>query len=512
MEEHDFLALSTDQRKALQRQLQAQGYYAGPIDGKSGDGMRTALSAARAAEAGKAKAATDAAAQERADKLKEQEIANKRLEIETAAKTADAGNAEKTAAALRRTKYDEDAQSGLGLATTAAAGPGALMAGKILGYKVGEGINAKIDAGQTRRNEQLQKAAEDRVKGLTTREGAINATKLSGAMPQTTATLRALGRMAPHTGLGALALGTGAEFLSGGDPDQPFYPKMADRAFGVGNIGFGTGMLTQGIRQAASPGVSPDTGALAVINSNQLRRGNVAEEAAKLTPKQTLLAEAKAAGVTGTSRMNVTQLTEALRKIGKGGPLIAPLAAGTIAYGLTPDTAQAADGSNGEALTNAGLAATAAGGYGMLLKALGRVGNMAGPMSGPQMASDLTDIPQGDLNDIRNRLVRNLPSAMHVGALADAADMSQVPSPNPLRSQPEPGNAYYPLSESQMPQQAAPAGPAAPAQEAQPEQSALPSFASLDDLAAAAEQDPELAQMIAQLVQARLSDTQPQAQ
>ncbi len=291
---------------------------------------------------------------------------------------------------------------------------------------------------------------------------------------------------------------------------------MADRAFGIGNIGFGTGIMTQGIRQAASPGVSPDTKSLAVINSNQLRRGNVTEEA-KLTPKQALLADAKAAGVTGTGRMNVKQLTEALGKISKGGPLIAPVVAGSIAYGATPTDAQASTGDSvtgrDEALTNAGVAAGGTYGISKLLDALkntglGRAlgGGMTMAMGAPQFATEAYNPPQEEKNRLRNVLAGNLPEWAQVGAIKDAADMSQVPEPSPMR--PAPGNPNYPLSSGQIPMEAPQQAAAAPEQP----QAAPQEFASLDDLAAAAEADPEMAALIRELVQARLAGDAQQAQ
>ncbi len=204
---------------------------------------------------------------------------------------------------------------------------------------------------------------------------------------------------------------------------------------------------------------------------------------------------------------NRSAVLQRLREISKtSGKLALPLAAGVVAYDAATQPSEAADGTISEPGVGAGLAAggTAAGAtYGMqkLLGALGKAGNMAGPMMAPQAASDMTDIPQDDLNSMRNAAVRNLPSwltQMSPG-LSQAADMSQVPEPSPMR--PAPGNQNYPLSSGQMPMEA-------PPQAAQQPQAAPQEFASLDDLAAAAEADPELAAMIQQLVEARLGGAQ----
>jgi hypothetical protein len=49
-------------------------------------------------------------------------------------------------------------------------------------------------------------------------------------------------------------------------------------------------------------------------------------------------------------------------------------------------------------------------------------------------------------DEARNAAARYLPSWMQFGAVKEAADKSQVPERNPLRSTPMPGNQYYPLA------------------------------------------------------------------
>jgi hypothetical protein len=71
MDEAQYLALDVEQRKALQRQWQAQGIYAGPIDGKSGNGVRTAISAAKSAQQNNAQ-----------NDLRKQELENQRLQLQ----------------------------------------------------------------------------------------------------------------------------------------------------------------------------------------------------------------------------------------------------------------------------------------------------------------------------------------------------------------------------------------------------------------------------------------------
>lgn len=515
MEEQDFLALSVDQRKALQRQLQTQGLYAGPIDGKSGDGVRTALKAQKAAQAEQARAAATAEAQARSDKLKEQEIANKRLELETAAKSSGAEDALKVAAALRKAAYDKDAQSGLGIAANVASGAPAVLAGVGAGRMMGTGVNALMDASQRSKNDVLAATAADRVAGLTTREGARTGATLAGAMPSENSIMRVGGRMFPQFALGAAMAGKGGLMLHDDNEDNGFYPQMVNRAAGLGMIGAGTGLAERGITYGVAPGVAPDAKSIAVINSNQLRRGNAIEEGPKLTPKQALVAEARTAGVSGAGRMNMQQLTDALRKLPKTG-IMAPLAAGTLAYAATPSDAQAAEGGGSvtgrdKALTNAGVVAGGTLGLQRLFDALKGTGIGKAVVSGVKFIGERTGPVM--LNDMATGLGSYLESKGIMSSpdqrVADLSGASELPQRNPLRSEPSPGNQYYPLSSGQMPQQQN-QQQAAPEQPAQPQQSALPSFGSLDELAAAAEQDPQIAAMIRELVTARLGQAQAQ--
>ncbi len=136
------------------------------------------------------------------------------------------------------------------------------------------------------------------------------------------------------------------------------------------------------------------------------------------------------------------QILQRLREISTtGGKLALPLAAGAIAYDAAMHPSEAADGtvsdpSMARGLVAGGTAAGLVGGANKLLSMLpAGASAMYGTVNAPQMASDLTDIPQDDLNDIRNKLARNLPSWMQVGAIKQAADMSQVPEPSPVRMQ-----------------------------------------------------------------------------
>jgi hypothetical protein len=311
--------------------------------------------------------------------------------------------------------------------------------------------------------------------------------------------------MAPHLGLGGFMAGKGAYMLNQEGEDDPFYPKMVNRAAGIGMLGAGTGIAERGITYGVSPGVPPDAKSIAVIESNQLRRNNQPPEATALTPKQALQAEARAAGITGTSKMNKTQLGDALRRI-KGPPLIAPAIAAGLAYSMTPDRADAADGStgaaNGEALTNAGIAGTTAAGtgYGLskLAKALGRAGRgalgAAGTVLTPMIAADAYDPTPEELNRDRNVAARTFPAALRYGGIEDAYQMAQVPERAPAG-----GDGLNTARSLEIPEGIPLPSPdgAPPPQDDE--------LAQIEQLAA---EDPELAQMLKELILARVAEAQ----
>lgn len=415
----------------LQKELKQQGFFPYDVDGVAGEKTTNA------------QAARDAARQR-----------DKQLEIDTLNAQGGKTKSDAEAAALsteteRKKRYDDQSSSALGLTAKSSANLAAPAAGTALGMALGKGVNYAMDQAQNSKNSVLQGIAADRMSGKTTVEGARTGAKLAGAMPLSNPALRTASRMAPHAGLGLLSMGKGAQVLHDSDPNGEFYAQQADRAAGLGYIGVGAGLTKQGLRYAASPGVAPDGQAIAVINSNQIRRNGAAGAPQVAGPdpgtKMALLADAKAAGITGISRMNKGQLAQALLKAGsKAGAFAGPAAAGALAMALTPERAEAADGSGGgnlaESLTNAGVAGgVAAGtGYGM-----GKLAQALGPMAGPAMGTagaamapmsvdSMTDYSPDELAQSRNWLARNLPQALQGGAVANAREMAQVPTRGPL--------------------------------------------------------------------------------
>lgn len=436
-----------EQIKEAQRKLQALGHYNGRIDGLLGKNPSKSATMAAAQKYSAEEAEKEAKRKQDADRQAriEEKKADADAEVKKAGakkETAEASEIERKSKA--REEYERQALSPMGTATQSAATTVAPIVSGVAGLKFGRKLNERLDAGQEKRNIALRGAADDRVKGLTTREGAITGTKLAGAMPPSNRLLRVGSRMAPHMGLGALSIGKGAQILSDVDEDQPFYPRMTDRAAGLGFIGFGTGLAKSGLEYAASPGVSPDSQALSVINSNRLirnppnqvggpvNRGQIIDaETVPDAPQQRQLPppaapesptpgsrayyaqEAKRLGVKGITRMNKADLVQAVNeanqnnatrrvraKTPKAIPGIAgPAIAAGLAYMATPDDAYAADGGSttGQdgALTNAAIAGSGYAGVNKLLQSLPANarqfgGKLLGATAAPMAAVDLT--------------------------------------------------------------------------------------------------------------------------
>lgn len=478
--------MNPEEIKALQQKLQAEGLYAGPIDGVMGPKTQEAAAQLRQIEQQRQElqaSQAKAEAEERADRIREKELQLEERKLQQTGSQVDVANKEAEERIARQQEYNRQAGSTGGLVTQSAASILAPATGTAAGYRLGGILNDRLNEGQANRNEVLRGVAQDRIRGLTTRDGAAMGARLSGAMPSENAMLRVAARGAPHIGLGGIAVGKGVQLLSDVDEDQPFYPRMGDRAAGLGYIGFGAGMAKRGIEQMASPKVPPDAQALGVINSTQLRRNgpggrNVfldqaqdrgAVVDAETVPEQRALPGPRSAteplkpgtaaymrqqlkkdyGVRGTDRMNKAQLASKLsevtrehgsrRTVGKRGPKAVPGVLGPVigagaAYFATPDDAQASTGGGSvtgqdEALTNAALAGGATYGVNRLLSAIPRVaGAVAGEMVGPVAAMTGPDFTPETEEFGRNAAVRDMPWLRHVAPIySDAFEKAQVP-------------------------------------------------------------------------------------
>lgn len=481
MNQTEFEGLPLQQRKAAQQRLIDQGLYVGRPDGRWGGGTEAAFKA-------EDRQRVEREAAERDAKAKSEERALEAERLRQSGKTTDVEAAAAAAETARRQRYEDESSSGLGLTTQSAANIAAPAAATAGGMLVGKGVNAGMDYAQRGRNEVLRGVADDRMAGRTTVEGARQGATVAGAMPPSNRLMRVGSRMAPHLGLGAFSAGKGLQLYADSfDPDSEFYPQMANRAAGLGYIGFGAGLAKQGVRQAASPGVTPDAQAIAIINSNRLIR-NGAQAPAGPPPdvpppppsppsgpvrhSERLRNAATAAGAKpGKSKgstytalaknlddSNIADVARALdlpETVGKAGVLqrarelartggksaiLAPLAAAGAAFGMTPDRAEAAGaapdgGVPAEALTNAGVAGGAAYGANRLLAAIPRGGgSMFGEAMAPTAVDAMTDYSPDEMATGANWQMRNMPEWAMSPSVKQTYQMAQIPEPSPYRN------------------------------------------------------------------------------
>lgn len=482
MTEAEFRALPLKTRKEIQQRLKDANLYASTVDGNYGPSTASALR------------------QEEERRVNDEERSRKgRIEEETAAADAEKKRAEadaalakaaaERAATERKAAYDKEAGSALGVTTQIGTNTAAPLAGYAAGRGIGSGLNALADRSQASKNNVLAAAADDRINGLTTREGARAGTTVSGAMPSRNSLARVGGRMLPHSITGAGMIAKGGAMLSQGNEDDPFYAQMANRAAGLGMLGTGVGVIEQGANYAINPGVAPDARSIAIMESNQLRRQGLpggrasadrgqiidaevvpdapdqkalpAPETASPQPgsKAYYAQEAKRLGVKGVTRKTKAELVEAVNQANAGnatrrvrGPktsaVAGPLAAAGLAYMATPSDANASGGDDSvtgqdEALTNAAIAGGLTYGMGKVIPA--GAGAIVGGAMGPVSAMTGPDFTPESEEFGRNAVVRDMPFMRHVaGIYGDAYDKAQVPQANPQRLSMGPRNSLAP--------------------------------------------------------------------
>jgi peptidoglycan hydrolase-like protein with peptidoglycan-binding domain len=517
MTEAEFKKLPLDQRRAHQERLQALGLYTGKIDGNYGAGTASAFKQEAEQRAAKEAETRQAEEKARADKLREEELAIERKRVEQQGASQAVANKSAEEKQARQAEYSRQASSPEGMAAQSFASIGMPALAGAAGLKFGDKVNQRMDRAQEARNETLRGAAENRVKGLTTRDGAVKGVRLAGAMPYENPVLRSGSRMAPHFGLGALSAAKGYQLLSDVDEDQPFYPRMADRGAGLGYLGFAGGVMKRGIEQATGGALSPDAQALSVINSNQLRRNGSSSPLARtlagvtidaeavpapsgqpqkapptaaaeaeapsktLTPgtKAYMAQQARDLKIKGYSTMNKSDLAKALADAmsehgtkrtraprvpgGAKGAILGPLGAAGLAYAATPSDAQAATGEGSvtgqdAALTNAGIV----GGGSLLaskmlpalaMESMGPAAVMSADtgLEGPTLAATMENIgrARGQASHYAPGLAEMFGVPRSEGTAYDITENSgNLPTPNPLRTTPSPGNQYYPNSAS----------------------------------------------------------------
>jgi hypothetical protein len=278
MDEQQFQALPEQQRKRLQQQLKDQGLYDGSIDGLWGPGTAAAFQAQQMSQREDEGPTPEEIRQQELQREGERQDAL--VEIGQIEATGDLEAARNKA--LELGLPDEARRIGERIEQTESEDPwsvvrraganAAWIPGVAVGRWMGQGANTLADKAQESRNRSLRTAAENRLTGLATREGATSAAERAGAVPPKNAFLRTIWRMAPHALLGGAMAGKGALTYFGVDEDDPRIQQDIDTAIGLGAIGAGSGLVERGVQYAKNPGVSPDAGDLSIIESKQLRR------------------------------------------------------------------------------------------------------------------------------------------------------------------------------------------------------------------------------------------------
>ena len=410
-------------------------------------------------------------------------------------------------------------------------------AGHYAGYKFGK----QFDADPQQRAAGVNKLAE-KLRGLN--RSAPTSRAETAAVIDTYDKTKGGRGAAQFLGPAAL-LGASAATQAGADyVDDPYLKEglnLAASAERTGAVGMGLQQLADTLiaskraRQAVDPADVADIEASRrVLNEKGRYKGvqgsledaPVDNSAPKAAPKPgtrpALYAQAKEMGLEVTTRTKKGELEKklaaALRKASKAGgrsasKAILPAAIGYGVYDALRTPAEAADGTKAAPMSRGKAAAIGAGagvvggaGIEKLKQALGRVPGLAkaGRAVGvgsqvlmPMIAADAYDPTQEQLNMDRNTAARYLPEFLQFGAVGRAGEMAEVPEPNPLRTTPSPGNQYYPLSSDLI----------RPEPEPQPQAAADD---AMQPLIAAAEQDPETAEMIRNLIAARLAEIEAQ--
>lgn len=486
MNQTEFEGLPLQQRKDAQQRLIDQGLYVGKPDGRWGGGTEAAFKAEDRQRAEREDADRAALAQKRKDDLEAKRL---RLEGERLKQQGEAGGANRAAREAR----EAEANSPVGVARNIAAFTAAPIGGYLLGRKAGEKLNLTADQSQIAKNASLEAGAQGRLQGLTTREGARIGAERSGAMPLANPLLRVGGRSLPHMIGGAGMLGKGAVVYALDDPENSPLIRDINHGVAAGFVGTGVGMLEKGAGHAIAPRVSPSARDIAVIESNQLRRGPLQAQSAPVVDVEAMpvahppkalpaprgapegplrhsvrLANAataagakpgKSKGSTytaiakGLDDSNIADVARALdlpETVGKAGILqrarelartggksaiLAPLAAAGAAYGMT-DTAEAADGSSGGSpATAAAIAGGTALGVNRLLQAIPRGGGaMFGEAMAPTAVEAMTDYSPDEMATAANWQMRNMPEWTMSPSVKQTYQMAQVPEASPYRN------------------------------------------------------------------------------
>lgn len=447
MDESQFLALPVEQRRAMQQQLQANGLYAGPIDGKSGEGMRAALASLRVERERAAQGERETQARRDAADLERRRI---ELEQSRLNQANSQQNAEVERRAQREAAVDPWSQTFMPFATGAAVGGGygeltnrgltAYEAGNVRALReIGDEIGPTSDL----TNSQINRS---RAAGAAAAAERFSPNKLSSRIGASA------GRMASYFVPAGVVLNEWNNYRSRAvDPNLTEAERNANQKIANGLLGVATGIGMEGGRRALLPSRAPgygeammrietardyakrmdakDAAATSAPENKLLRVANeVTEPAAapakalpapevETSPAQTpksptpgsyahMRAQARELGIKGASGMAKADLADKISQAlqehggrrtigkklldaaesasGKVGMVAAPIVAGTIAYDAATSDAQAAGLSPDEAHARGiGTGLAAAGGTAGLVYGANKVAPYVKEAIGP---------------------------------------------------------------------------------------------------------------------------------
>jgi len=285
MDEATFLALPEAQRKELQSAWRAQGIYAGPLDGRSGDGVRSALRSLAT------------------QRQQNQQYDLERMRLEQQGNEAAANRQREERAAQERQQREAGADPITNIAVPMGIGTGVGMAASY-------GLNSIVGAGDRARVRAINEIGEeigptrDLTASQTNRARAVGAAK-------------AAERFAPATGMGKLGAALkriGSYGIPGGavlneyhrydtianDESRPWAERQAAARIANGLLGVGTGIVAEGAARALNPvgAVGEGRSMMRIEAARDLARRMDDADAARASASTTRLQKALAAAET----------------------------------------------------------------------------------------------------------------------------------------------------------------------------------------------------------------------
>lgn len=443
MDEAQFLALPEAQRKELQKTWQQQGIYAGPIDGKSGNGVRTALTAMKAQQSGQAQT-----------QLKGQELELERIRLEQAERKRLAEEEAARKAAEQSAAREQAADPLMDTFVPFAGGAGV---GALYGELANRGLN-KYEAGNAKALNEIAREIGP-TKNLTgsqlNRSRAVGAAQAAERFAPSGPLSKALSSVGRASSYGIPAGVVYNEYTNyqgrANDPNLTEKERKANQQIANGLLGVTTGIGVEGGRRFFFPSRPEGIGTAQMridtardfarrMDANDARPPAVRPPEPPAAPaaprpalpgsRDDLMAQARRYGIKGRSNMSPDQLRSALAdaittaKAPRGGaatkalkalgPVAAPLAAGAVTYDAMRSPSVADDGSqtDGASIPEAAAAGTAIGGAtygaGRLAQAVPALGRALGPAATALSAYDYAK-DAGQYGDAQSPELRGSP-------------------------------------------------------------------------------------------------------